>query len=128
KDYSKVNGRLIQNTKKNRQITHKKPYHNFLTLFAGQLFNFLLTLLFYIGLAYYQGTPTNIVDEVAKNTPAAQAGLQSGDKIVKIDHHSIDSKSDIDNAVSQIKNNNTQIKVERDGKTETLQVKPKKVK
>jgi regulator of sigma E protease len=127
KAYFVENGSLIQIAPRNRQFTHKKPYQKFLTLFAGPLFNFLLTLVLFIGLAYYQGTPTNTVDEVAKDTPAAQAGLQSGDKIVKIDHHSIDSKSDIDNAVSQIKNNNTQIKVERDGKTETLQVKPKKV-
>src|SRR5699024_9842319 len=39
---------------------------------------------------------------------------------------SINSKSDIDQAISQVKDKKTQIKVERDGKTETLQVKPKK--
>ncbi|TGS90232.1 RIP metalloprotease RseP, partial [bacterium M00.F.Ca.ET.177.01.1.1] len=37
-----------------------------------------------------------------------------------------DSKSDIDQAMSQVKDKKTQIKVERDGKTENLQVKPKK--
>ena len=45
---------------------------------------------------------------------------------MKIDDKSIDSKSDIDQAMSQVKDKKTQIKVERDGKTENLQVKPKK--
>src|SRR5699024_5286447 len=59
-------------------------------------------------------------------SPAAHAGLKTGDTIVKIDDKSIDSKSDIDQAMSQVKDKKTQIKVERDGKTENLQVKPKK--
>ena len=44
---------------------------------------------------------------------------------MKIADKSINSKSDIDQAISQVKDKKTQIKVERDGKTETLQVKPK---
>lgn len=126
KAYFVENGSLIQIAPKNRQFTHKKPYQKFLTLFAGPLFNFLLTLVLFIGLAYYQGTPTNTVDKVAQDSPAAHAGLKTGDTIVKVADKSINSKSDIDQAISQVKDKKTQIKVERDGKTETLQVKPKK--
>ena len=63
---------------------------------------------------------------MAQDSPAAHAGLKTGDTIVKIADKSINSKSDIDQAISQVKDKKTQIKVERDGKTETLQVKPKK--
>ena len=62
---------------------------------------------------------------MAQDSPAAHAGLKTGDTIVKIADKSINSKSDIDQAISQVKDKKTQIKVERDGKTETLQVKPK---
>lgn len=85
KSYFVENGSLIQIAPRDRQFTYKKPYQKFLTLFAGPLFNFLLTLVLFIGLAYYQGTPTNGIDEVMKDSPAQQAGLKSGDKIVKLD-------------------------------------------
>ncbi|MEB6332150.1 RIP metalloprotease RseP [Staphylococcus pseudoxylosus] len=127
KSYFVENGSLIQIAPRDRQLTYKKPYQKFLTLFAGPLFNFLLTLVLFIGLAYYQGTPTNSVDEVAKGTPAAQAGLKSGDTIVKLDGKTIEDKSDIDKTTEQNKDKKTKITVERDGKTHTMDIKPKKV-
>ncbi|MCE5002821.1 RIP metalloprotease RseP [Staphylococcus pseudoxylosus] len=127
KSYFVENGSLIQIAPRDRQFTYKKPYQKFLTLFAGPLFNFLLTLVLFIGLAYYQGTPTNSVDEVAKGTPAAQAGLKSGDTIVKLDGKTIEDKSDIDKTTEQNKDKKTKITVERDGKTHTMDIKPKKV-
>ncbi|MBO3064422.1 RIP metalloprotease RseP [Staphylococcus shinii] len=127
KSYFVENGSLIQIAPRDRQFTYKKPYQKFLTLFAGPLFNFLLTLVLFIGLAYYQGTPTNSVDEVAKDTPAAQAGLKSGDAIVKLDNKKIEDKSDIDKFVEQNKDKKAKMTVERDGKTHTMDIKPKKV-
>ncbi|NQD97900.1 RIP metalloprotease RseP, partial [Staphylococcus xylosus] len=127
KSYFVENGSLIQIAPRDRQFTYKKPYQKFLTLFAGPLFNFLLTLVLFIGLAYYQGTPTNSVDEVAKDTPAAQAGLKSGDTIVKLDGKKIEDKSDIDKVVEQNKDKKTTMIVKRDGNTHTIDIKPKKV-
>ncbi|PHK50736.1 RIP metalloprotease RseP [Staphylococcus edaphicus] len=127
KAYFVENGSLIQIAPRDRQFTYKKPYQKFLTLFAGPLFNFLLTLVLFIGLAYYQGTPTNSVDEVMKDSPAQHAGLKSGDKIVKLDDKKIANKDDIDNVVKNIKNNKTEVTVERDGKTHTMDIKPKKI-
>lgn len=127
KSYFVENGSLIQIAPRDRQFTYKKPYQKFLTLFAGPLFNFLLTLVLFIGLAYYQGTPTNSVDEVMKGSPAAQAGLKSGDTIVKLDGKTIEGKSDIDKITEQNKDKKTKVTVERDGKTHTMDIKPKKV-
>ncbi|KRG10001.1 RIP metalloprotease RseP [Staphylococcus sp. NAM3COL9] len=125
--YFVENGSLIQIAPRDRQFTYKKPYQKFLTLFAGPLFNFLLTLVLFIGLAYYQGTATNSVDEVVKDSPAEQAGLKSGDTIVKVGNHNIDSKDDIDKAVKDIKDNKTKLVVERDGNKQTFNIKPKKI-
>jgi regulator of sigma E protease len=121
------NGSLIQIAPKDRQFTYKKPYQKFLTLFAGPLFNFLLTLVIFIGLAYYQGTPTNSIDKVFDHTPAQQAGLQSGDKITKIANYDIKNKDDIDKAMANVKDQKTKVTVERDGKEKSVEVKPKKV-
>ena len=127
KAYFVEHGSLIQIAPRNRQFTYKKPYQKFLTLFAGPLFNFLLTLALFIGLAYYQGTPTNTVDNVQGNSPADKAGLQSDDTIVKIGSHNIDDKSDIDEALQDNKDKTTQLTIKRDGKTENLNIKPKKI-
>lgn len=127
KSYFVENGSLIQIAPRDRQFTYKKPYQKFLTLFAGPLFNFLLTLVLFIGLAYYQGTPTNGIDEVMKDSPAQHAGLKAGDKIVKLDDKKIESKGDIDSVINHIKDSKTEVTVERDGKTHTMDIEPKKV-
>lgn len=127
KAYFVENGSLIQIAPKNRQFTYKKPYQKFLTLFAGPLFNFLLTLVLFIGLAYYQGTPTTTIGQVADNYPAQKAGLHSGDKIVKIGDQKITDKQQINDELNKIKENKTKVKVERDGKTKTVEATPKKI-
>lgn len=121
------NGSLIQIAPKNRQFTYKKPYQKFLTLFAGPLFNFLLTIVLFVGLAYYQGTPVSTVDQVADNFPAQKAGLKSGDEIVKVGDTDISKYSDLQPALDATKGKDTALTIKRDGETQTVHVQPKKV-
>ncbi|SHD91391.1 Membrane-associated zinc metalloprotease [Staphylococcus argenteus] len=120
------NGSLVQIAPKDRQFAHKKPWPKFLTLFAGPLFNFILALVLFIGLAYYQGTPTSTVDQVADKYPAQQAGLQKGDKIVQIGNYKISEFADVDKALDKVKDNKTTVKFERNGKTKSVELTPKK--
>lgn len=120
------NGSLVQIAPKHRQFTYKKPYQKFLALIAGPLFNFLLTLVLFIGLAYYQGTPTNGISDVAKDSPAEKAGLHSGDKIVKVGDYKVSSKNELSQATDKIKDNPTQVTVKRDGHEKTFKITPKK--
>ena len=76
KSFFVENGSLVQIAPRDRQFAHKKPWPKFLTLFAGPLFNFILALVLFIGLAYYQGTPTSTVEQVADKYPAQQAGTK----------------------------------------------------
>ncbi|MCJ1656498.1 RIP metalloprotease RseP [Staphylococcus sp. NRL 16/872] len=126
KAYFVENGSLIQIAPRDRQFTHKKPLPKFLTLFAGPLFNFLLAIVLFIGLAYYQGTPTTTVKQLADNYPAQQAGLKTGDKIIQLGSHKVDNFEDIQKAADQIKDHKTTLKVERDGKVKSLDITPKK--
>ncbi|UTB78485.1 RIP metalloprotease RseP [Staphylococcus carnosus] len=121
-------GSLIQIAPRNRQFMHKKPYQKFLTLFAGPLFNFILALVIFIGLAYYQGTPTNSVKQVADHYPAQEAGLKSGDKIEQIGSHKISTFDDIQKALDSNKDKPVKVTYERDGKNKTVELTPKKVK
>ncbi|CDR63734.1 TPA: RIP metalloprotease RseP [Staphylococcus argenteus] len=120
------NGSLVQIAPKDRQFAYKKPWPKFLTLFAGPLFNFILALVLFIGLAYYQGTPTSTVDQVADKYPAQQAGLQKGDKIVQIGNYKISEFADVDKALDKVKDNKTTVKFERNGKTKSVELTPKK--
>lgn len=126
KAYFVENGSLIQIAPSHRQFTHKKPLPKFLTLFAGPLFNFILALVLFIGLAYYQGTPTPTVKQLADNYPAQEAGLKAGDKIVQVGHYKINDFSDIQSALNKTKDHQTTIKIVRDGHTKSLDVTPKK--
>ena len=126
KAYFVENGSLIQIAPRHRQFTHKKTLPKFLTLFAGPLFNFILALVLFIGLAYYQGTPTPTVKQLADNYPAQEAGLKAGDKIVQVGHYKINDFSDIQSALNKTKDHQTTIKIVRDGHTKSLDVTPKK--
>jgi len=69
---------------KSRSFTAKKPWQKSLVLVAGIIGNFLLGWVL-ISYLFTQGvpTPTNkvIVEQVAKKSPAAQAGIKEGDII-----------------------------------------------
>lgn len=93
--------------------------------FAGPLFNFILALVLFIGLAYYQGTPTNTIGEVVKHSPADQAGLHKGDKIVEIGDHKIKDFSEIRKVLDDNKTSKTTIKVQRDHHLKQCNLNPK---
>lgn len=126
KAYFVENGSLIQIAPRHRQFAHKKPLPKFLTLFAGPLFNFILALILFIALAYFQGTPTTSVGQLADHYPAQQAGLKSGDEIVQVGQYKTKSFDDIQSAANKIKDNKTTIKFERDNQTKTVDITPKK--
>ncbi|MDY4022762.1 RIP metalloprotease RseP [Staphylococcus borealis] len=126
KAYFVENGSLIQIAPRHRQFAHKKPLPKFLTLFAGPLFNFILALVLFIALAYFQGTPTTSVAQLADNYPAQQAGLKAGDKIVQVGPYKTKDFDDIQSAANKIKDNKTTIKFERDKQIKSVDITPKK--
>ncbi|WP_313659414.1 PDZ domain-containing protein, partial [Acinetobacter variabilis] len=64
-----------------------------------------------------------VVAEVLENGPAAKAGIQRGDRIIKVNNEVITSASHLINFVAlQAPNSTVQIEVERAGKTMTLDV------
>lgn len=59
------------------------------TVLAGPIANFLLAFLFSIIIVGSIGTDIPIIAQISDNSPAAQAGLTEGDKIVKINGKNI---------------------------------------
>jgi regulator of sigma E protease len=60
--------------------------------------------------------------ETLPNTPAAQAGFQRWDKIVRVDGRDIEDRSDVQDCVKAAGGREQVFEVERDGKTEALRV------
>ncbi|RXK18990.1 RIP metalloprotease RseP [Macrococcus sp. DPC7161] len=117
-------GDLIQIAPHDRQFKNKKPLPKFLALFAGPLFNFILALVLFIIYAFMTGVPTNTVDQVQKGLPAYKAGIQSGDKIVKIGDTKITEYKQISPIITKNKDKAIDVTVERDGKEKTFNIKP----
>ncbi len=66
------------------------------------------------------GANSNVVAGIQDKSPAMEAGLENGDRIVKLNGTGIKTRQDIANVLDQIKANKVTITVERDGKTVDL--------
>lgn len=101
--------------------------------FAGPLFSMLLALLF-AGIVWVVGHPvsesdiTTIVGYVEKDSPAAKAGIQAGDKILEVDGQPVTRFSGMNDSVvwNVVRSEGATIpfKIERDGKVLKFDVTP----
>ena len=62
-----------------------------MTIFAGPLFNFILSFFIFLAIGLFQGVPTYepVISGVHDNSPALEAGIQEGDLVTKIDGQAI---------------------------------------
>jgi regulator of sigma E protease len=91
--YVKMSGEnpMDERTDDPREFLNHSRWHRFLIAIAGPTMNillaiFLLTVVYMVHYEYpvYLDKPA-VIDSVKQDSPAAQAGLQSGDRIVKVD-------------------------------------------
>ncbi len=80
-----------------RKLYTKPIWQRFLVMFFGAGFNFIsaLIILFSIGLIWGSTDSTPVLGEVLKDNPAYEAGLKTGDKVLKINTNKIKSSDDI---------------------------------
>lgn len=93
---------------------------------AGPIFNFILAFLFSIILVAGAGYDKPVIGEATENYPAAEAGLQAGDTIVKMNQRSIHLWREV-TVYNQFHQGETvELTFERDGKKHTVTIEPKK--
>lgn len=78
---------------KSARFESKSAMARFWTLFAGPLMNFVLAFVLFTLLFYINGKPVDepLVGMVAEDTPAEEAGLVEGDRLMTINDTEVDS-------------------------------------
>ena len=108
---------------------NKKPWQRILILASGALMNLLLGLILMFVImfsknAQYVAVP--VIDTVLEQSAAQEAGLQQGDRIVKINNADIQTQLELKFELSRYKGGNINVHYIRDGKKHTVALTPKK--
>lgn len=96
-----------------------KPYWiQILVIASGALFNFLIAIFLFAAMFIYgiPGYPTTTIDKVLPGTAAEQAGIQPGDRVLRVDSVEINQWSELVDYVSKRKGKEITLEVERSGK------------
>jgi len=87
-------GTILQIAPKDRQFQSASLPNRMLTNFAGPLNNFILAVVAFSLLAFVQGgVPSDEArfGNIAEDSPAAEAGVETGDRVLSIDGQDVDS-------------------------------------
>ncbi|TPI42164.1 RIP metalloprotease RseP [Mesorhizobium sp. B3-1-6] len=107
-------------TEAEREVAfHTQPiWKRAATVVAGPLFNFLLTIAVFAVLFSLYGRPVlePTVAEVTKGSPAEKAGIQPGDRFVKVDGSKVETFADVQRLVSGRAGDAIAFTMLRDGK------------
>ena len=113
-----------------RQFNSKSVGARAMAIFAGPLFNFILAFFIFMVIGLIQGIPVEdpIIATVNENSPASTAGLQDGDKVVKVDGVSINSWAELSEKIQENPAATLVFDVVRqDGSNTTVEVTPNAV-
>lgn len=113
-------GTILQIAPRKRQFQSASLPNRMLTNFAGPLNNFILSIVAFILLAFLQGgVPSEeaVIGEVAPDMPAAEAGLENGDRVLSIDGTKVDSWREMVTAISASPDTELDFEVEKNDGT-----------
>ena len=107
-----------------RSFNNKPGWAKISVLVAGAAMNVLIAILALTIVAGVAGSATTTIDAVEKGSPAYAAGMEAGDRIVRIDDTEIENWSQVGDAIASSPNQ-ADITVLRDGSEVTMEVIPK---
>lgn len=110
-----------------RAFNKKSPGAKILVLAAGAAMNVLIAVVVMSGIMFATGEATNVIDKVVKDSPAAAAGIEHGDRIVDAGGKKIGNWYDFHESMRGQKKP-FKLTVERKGERKTFSVTPKKEK
>ncbi|WP_144509223.1 RIP metalloprotease RseP [Bacillus sp. FJAT-22090] len=112
-----------------RQFGSKTVGQRSMAIFAGPLFNFILSFFIFLMLGLLQGIPTYepVITTVVGNSPAAQAGMKDGDLITAINGSPISTWDEFSEEVKVSPNEKMDFLIDRNGEKIELSVTPNEV-
>ncbi len=104
----------------------KSPWRRISVIAAGPVFNFILAFIGAFIIICFVGVDKPVIGTVNAGTPAAEAGLQAGDEIVKINDKNIHIFKDISTYNQFHQGQTMKIVYKRNGEKNTVSVTPEK--
>ncbi len=109
-------------------FAHKPVWQRFMVVLAGPLFNLLFSIVLFFMVFSFVGIPTSVdttrIGKVNENSPAAAAGMQVGDVIVRIDDTATVGWIDVLEAVKNSAGEPIRVDVDREGEQLRLEIVP----
>lgn len=108
-------------------FTHRPVYQRMLIVAAGPLFNFVLCVVIFFGIFSIAGVMTlkPVIGEVKADSPARQAGIRQGDRVVALEGKPIEEWKDMAEAIAESGGQPVSLTVERGGQRLELVVTPR---
>ncbi|WP_058485190.1 RIP metalloprotease RseP [Defluviitalea phaphyphila] len=107
-----------------RAFSNKSVLTRIAVIAAGPIMNLLLAFIIILFFVISGGFLTTVVNQVAPNTPAEQADIRIGDKIVAIDGKKINIKEEISYILEKTKDQSIEVTILRDGNKIKKEIKP----
>lgn len=109
---------------KKGSFSKKSPLQRLSVIAAGPIMNFLLAIVLFMIIFAFVGLPTNVIGDFPTDSPAYEAGLETGDEIISIDNKKTDSWDEVVKEISNSKET-LKIKVNRSGEIITRNIETK---
>ena len=110
-----------------RSFSSKSPLRRISIIIAGALMNYVLAIVIFACVAYNFGFRTTNIGPIDNNLPAYSVGLQTGDKILKLNNSRVFSSDDVTVGIALSKGNPVDLLIERNGEKKEITVTPKEV-
>ena len=108
------------------ELMSKPVWAQIWVMSAGVIMNILLAFVIFTSLAWYQGIPTSedkpVIYSVEEDSPAKNANLLPGDKIIKVNDYSISTWSDLSSTIQKQPNKSINIRYVREGKESSIDI------
>jgi regulator of sigma E protease len=111
-----------------RSFINRPFWGQFSTIAAGPVFNYFLAFVLFVSVFWFWSTgntPSLLLNQVVKESAAAQAGIVEGDVLIKIDGHPITGSADFLDRIANSKGKALTFDLLRDKQPLTLQVTPR---
>ncbi len=105
----------------------RPPWQRLIIIVAGPLFNLVLAWFLYWGLFYVHGQEYLLpeVGSVSEESPALQAGILTGDRVLDVDGKSLERWDQLVDAVMESRGADMHLTIQRDGRVIQVTARPK---